>query len=81
MVIAAGKGRSAELLLPASKAPLRRGKIPGVALGLLAGGVTYISLYEPLTETPDFSIEWPFSNLTEKLGDWTGSGSGDKKKD
>ena len=52
---------------------LRRGRIPGVLLGVLAGGATYVSLYEPLVETP--VLEWPFKNLTGHLG-----GSSDKKE-
>mgnify|MGYP007080185026 CR=1 FL=1 len=49
---------------------LRRGKIPGVTLGVLAGGFTYLALYnmEPWLDAPDFT--WPsFSakDLTDKL--------------
>ncbi|CAB9530246.1 expressed unknown protein [Seminavis robusta] len=53
---------------------LRRGRLPAVALGGLAGVGTYLALYEPLFETP--TIEWPFSNLTGNLG----LGGGNKKE-
>ena len=67
---------------------LRRGKIPGVTLGVLAGGFTYLALYnmEPLLDAPDFT--WPsFSakDVTDKLPkEWTDklpSFGSDSKKD
>jgi hypothetical protein len=54
-------------------AALRRGRVPGVVLGALAGGITYMALYEPLLDSAP-SIEWPFKNLTGSLG------RGDKKE-
>jgi hypothetical protein len=52
----------------------RRGRVPGVVLGALAGGITYMALYEPLLDQAP-TIEWPFKNLTRNLG-----GGGDKKE-
>ena len=52
---------------------MRRGKVPGLVLGGLAGAATYIALYEPLVEAPSLpslhmpKLEWPFKNLTGNL--------------
>lgn len=53
-----------------------RGKIPGMLLGVMAGGLTYVALYEDaLAEAPTF--DWPFRNLTRSVG---GGSSDDGKK-
>jgi hypothetical protein len=46
---------------------LRRGRVTGVMLGALAGGITYMALYEPLLDQAP-TIDWPFKNLTRNLG-------------
>ena len=53
---------------------LRRGRIPGVIIGVLAGGITYMALYEPLLDQAP-TLDWPFKNLTGRLGGRIGSGS------
>lgn len=65
---------------------LRRGKIPGLLLGSIAGSLAYVALYEPMTETPTF--RWPFPNVTRSIGspddssnNGSDSGNGAEKKD